>query len=149
MASNSPETVISPVPSQTQPALQRSRAMAFVGATNLDRARAFYEGVLGLSIISADDYALVANVGGVRVRIAQAPSVVPAGYTVLGFEVPDTEATVRELTACGIRFEQYAFLGPSQGSDGIWQAPGGTRVAWFKDSDGNLLSVSDAPAATD
>jgi len=143
MASNSPETAISTTPNPS--ALQHSRAMAFVGAADLARARTFYEGVLGLTIISSDPYALVADVGGVRVRIAQAPTVVPAGYTVLGFEVSDTEFTVHQLSASGIVFERYAFLGASQRSDGIWQAPGGTRVAWFKDPDGNLLSVSDAP----
>jgi len=124
--------------------LAGSRAMAFVGVADLDNARAFYEGTLGLPIMSADDYALVADAGGVRVRITKAPHVQPAGYTVLGFEVPDTHQAVVRLAGDGVLFERFAFLGDSQGPDGVWLAPGGTRVAWFKDPDGNLLSISDS-----
>jgi catechol 2,3-dioxygenase-like lactoylglutathione lyase family enzyme len=127
-------------------ALSSSRAMALVGVSDLAQARAFYGGTLGLTIISADSYALVADVGGVRVRLTQAVTVQPADYTVLGFEVPDAQATLTDLAQAGVRFEHYPFLGTSQADDGLWQAPGGTRVAWFKDPDGNLLSISDAPA---
>ncbi len=126
--------------------LSGSRAMALVGVADLERARGFYEGTLDLAIISADDYALVADVGGVRVRIAKAPHVQPAGYTVLGFEVPDTREAVGRLAGDGVKFERFAFLGDAQAADGVWLAPGGTRVAWFKDPDGNLLSISDGGA---
>jgi catechol 2,3-dioxygenase-like lactoylglutathione lyase family enzyme len=119
--------------------------MALVGVADLTQARAFYEQTLGLPVISEDAYALVANVGGVRVRLTKVPAVQPAFYTVLGFEVRDTQATVHHLSQAGIKFEHYAFLGAAQAADGIWQAPSGTHVAWFKDPDGNLLSVSDGP----
>jgi catechol 2,3-dioxygenase-like lactoylglutathione lyase family enzyme len=119
--------------------------MAFVNVKELDRARAFYEGILGLHIVSADDFALVAELGGVRLRIAQVPEPKLIPYTVAGFEVPDAQAAHEKLAAAGITFELYPFLGPAQSPNGIWHAPGGTRIAWFKDPDGNLLSISDAP----
>jgi len=119
--------------------------MAFVNVTDLARARVFYEGILGLHIVSADDFALVAELGGVRLRIAQVPEPKLIPYTVAGFEVPDAQAAHEKLATAGITFELYPFLGESQAPDGIWHAPGGTRIAWFKDPDGNLLSISDAP----
>jgi catechol 2,3-dioxygenase-like lactoylglutathione lyase family enzyme len=118
--------------------------MALVGVADLGAARAFYGGLLGLEIVSEDGFAIVARAGGMRVRLTLVPSVVACGYTVLGFEVPDAKDTATNLAAAGIIFERYGFLGDAQGPDGIWQAPGGTRVAWFKDPDGNLLSISDA-----
>jgi catechol 2,3-dioxygenase-like lactoylglutathione lyase family enzyme len=120
--------------------------MALVGVSDLGTARTFYGGLLGLEIVSEDGFALVALAGGMRIRITLVPSVVACGYTVLGFEVPDTKASAAQLAAAGIVFEHYSFLGDAQGPDGIWEAPGGTRVAWFKDPDGNLLSISDLPA---
>ncbi len=127
----------------TSAPLGASRAMALVGVANLARARMFYEGVLGLTVHSADMFAVVVLSGGMKIRLTQVPAVMPAGYTVLGFEVADTSGTVARLAAAGVTFERFAFLGPAQSPDGIWTAPDGTRVAWFKDPDGNLLSVSD------
>jgi hypothetical protein len=73
-------------------------------------------------------------------RVTIAPNVVAAGYTVLGWKVPDAASAVKALTQAGVVFERYE--GMPQDELGIWTAPGGTKVAWFKDPDGNVLSVS-------
>ncbi len=117
-------------------------AVAFVGASDLDRARAFYEGVLGLPVVMQDAFAVLAQAGGVSVRIAWTQAVVPAPYTVLGFQVGDIAAKVDGLKERGVAFERFAFFGDAQDAQGVWTAPGGARVAWFKDPDGNLLSLA-------
>jgi catechol 2,3-dioxygenase-like lactoylglutathione lyase family enzyme len=122
--------------------LGEATAIAFIGVSDLDAGRAFYEGVLGLTIVSQDDFAVVADAGGVQVRITQPPQVIAASYTVLGFQVEDVSAAVSGLVAKGIVFERYPWFGDAQDADGVWLAPSGTRVAWFKDPDGNLLSIS-------
>jgi catechol 2,3-dioxygenase-like lactoylglutathione lyase family enzyme len=121
--------------------LADSKAVAFVTVTDLDRARAFYEGVLGLKVLSQDVFAVMAQAGGVKLRISRAPVVVPAPYTVAGFDVEDIDAIVDGLASRGVVFERYPFFGDAQDARGVWSAPGGARVAWFKDPDGNLLSV--------
>ena len=117
-------------------------AVAFVAASDLTRARAFYEGVLGLPVEAQDEFAVMARAGGVAVRIAWAPQVVLAPYTVAGFQVDDIVAKVDALTARGVVFERFDFFGDAQDARGVWTAPGGARVAWFKDPDGNLLSLA-------
>ena len=122
--------------------LGASKAVAFASTADLDRARSFYEGVLGLKVLSQDVFALMCEAGGVQVRISKVPAVIPQAFTVLGFDVEDMDAVVEGLTARGVAFERYPFFGPAQDARGIWTAPGGALVAWFKDPDGNLLSVS-------
>jgi catechol 2,3-dioxygenase-like lactoylglutathione lyase family enzyme len=122
--------------------LGEAKAIAFIGVSDLNAGRAFYEGVLGLAIVSQDDFAVVADAGGVTIRITQPPQVTAAPYTVLGFQVEDVSAAVAGLVAKGVVFERYPWFGDAQGPDGVWLAPSGTRVAWFKDPDGNLLSIS-------
>lgn len=121
-----------------------ARAVAFVGASDLDVARAFYEGVLGLTVVSQDAFVVVAQAGGVSVRIIKPPQVAAASYTVLGFIVEDVPAKAAALAERGVAFERYPWFGEAQGPDGVWLAPSGAHVAWFKDPDGNLLSISDA-----
>ena len=126
--------------------LSDSPAIAFVAASDLDRARAFYEGVLGLAIVSQDGFAVVVRAGGVTIRIAQPPEVIVAPYTVLGFDVADVAAEAAALVSRGVVFERYDWMGQAQDDNGVWTAPSGAKVAWFKDPDGNLLSLSQAPA---
>jgi catechol 2,3-dioxygenase-like lactoylglutathione lyase family enzyme len=120
--------------------LGSAKLVAFVTVTNAVRARAFYRDVLGLRLVSEDNFALVFDANGTMLRVAIASRVTAAPYTVLGWAVADITATVRELAAAGVRFERYP--GMQQDELGIWQSPGGGRVAWFKDPDGNTLSVS-------
>ena len=120
--------------------LANSAIVAFVATTDPSRAKAFYRDVLGLLLISEDEYALVFDAHGTMLRIAIVGEIVLAPYTVLGWQVSDIDATVRGLAAKGIKFERYAWM--EQDALGIWSAPSGAKVAWFKDPDGNLLSVS-------
>jgi catechol 2,3-dioxygenase-like lactoylglutathione lyase family enzyme len=117
-----------------------AKLAAFVSTADPARARAFYEGVLGLRVLEQDSFALTLDSHGTSLRVTSVEEVVAAPYTVLGWEVPDIEATVRGLGARGVIFERYGFF--QQDAMGIWTAPGGARVAWFKDPDGNTLSVS-------
>lgn len=73
-------------------------------------------------------------------RVAKVPQHTPARHAVLGWDVPDIQAEIRELTKRGVRFERYEGL--SQDDQGIWLSPGGASVAWFKDGDGNTLSLT-------
>jgi catechol 2,3-dioxygenase-like lactoylglutathione lyase family enzyme len=120
--------------------LASSSIVAFVATTDPSRAKAFYRDVLGLLLISEDEYALVFDAHGTMLRVAIVGEIVLAPYTVLGWQVDDIDATARGLAAKGIKFERYAWM--EQNDLGIWSAPSGAKVAWFKDPDGNLLSVS-------
>ncbi len=123
--------------------LADGKLVGFVATTDYAKARAFYEGQLGLRIVSQDQFALVLDSNGNRLRIPKLAEVKPQSFTVLGWEVNDIEKMVQELSSRGIRFERYGF--PGQDERGIWTAPGGAKIAWFKDPDGNVLSISQAP----
>ena len=120
--------------------LAGKKLVAFVGVTNADHARAFYRELLGLNLIYEDDFALVFDVNGIMLRVTLVQEAVARPYTVLGWEVEDVTETVRSLADAGLRLERFAGL--EQDEHGIWTAPGGARIAWFKDPDGNMLSVT-------
>jgi catechol 2,3-dioxygenase-like lactoylglutathione lyase family enzyme len=120
--------------------LESSHIVAFAAATDLDRARAFYEQVLGLTVVERSDFACVFDVNGTMLRVTAVPEVCRAGYTVLGWRVTDITAAVRGLAARGVVFLRYD--GMDQDSDGVWTTPGGDKVAWFADPDGNVLSLT-------
>lgn len=119
--------------------LDGAKLTAFVATANAERARAFYEGTLGLTLVADEEYGLIFDANGTPLRIAKVQAVSPPPYTSLGWEVADVAATVRGLTARGVAFERYDGMG--QDELGIW-AHDRYRVAWFKDPDGNLLSIS-------
>jgi predicted enzyme related to lactoylglutathione lyase len=120
--------------------LESSEVIAFAAATDLVRARTFYERTLGLTVTEQNDFACVLDAHGTMLRVTAVPKVSAAGYTVLGWRVADITMTVRELTARGVEFRRYD--GMDQDGDGIWTTPGGDRVAWFADPDGNVLSLT-------
>ncbi len=110
-----------------------------------DRARAtvFYRDALGLSLSHEDNFAAIFTTGGATVRLSVVPDFTPHEHTILGFTVPDVSATVRALREKGVIFNLYPQF--KQDDLGIWMAPGGAvLVAWFKDPDGNVLSVTNA-----
>ena len=118
-------------------------AVSFLATTDYDRARAFYEGVLGLTVRSQDAFALVLQAKGVKLRIVRLETVTPAPHTVFGFEAPQLREMLQALKARGVVFERFASFGAAQDADGVWTPPGESGgVAWFKDPDGNLLSIS-------
>jgi catechol 2,3-dioxygenase-like lactoylglutathione lyase family enzyme len=121
--------------------LHARKIMAFVGVRDPEHARAFYRDTLGLHIVTEQlPFALVFDAHGIMLRVSIVQEVAPAPYTVLGWEVPDAAAAVQELTSAGVEFER--FKGMNQDDLGVWKSPGGARVAWFKDPDGNLLSLT-------
>jgi catechol 2,3-dioxygenase-like lactoylglutathione lyase family enzyme len=122
--------------------LGSSDLVAFAASADLSRARAFYEGVLGLPVVDQDDFACVFDANGTMLRVTAVREVSPAGYTVLGWRVADIEAAVRGLSARGVAFSR--FDGMEQDDNGIWTSPGGAKVAWFTDPDGNVLSLTQA-----
>lgn len=117
--------------------------VAFIPTTNPKRARAFYEDTLGLEFVSEDKFALVFKSSGVTIRIANVSGVPhkPASFTILGWTVRDVAKAVRGLGNKGVLFERYA--GMNQDALGVWTSPSGAKVAWFKDPDGNVLSVTE------
>jgi catechol 2,3-dioxygenase-like lactoylglutathione lyase family enzyme len=121
--------------------LTSARMIGFVPTTDSTRARAFYEGKLGFQFVSDDQFALVMRAGENMLRIAKAGKFTPAHYTVLGWEVANIEAEVRALALQGVVFEKYPFVQDQE--TGIWTTPNGDKVAWFKDPDGNVLSLSE------
>ena len=114
--------------------------VAFVPIKDAGKARAFYEGVLGLRFVEDDGFALVLEANGIMIRAAKMKEFTPAQFTVLGWQVSDIENIVRALGKQGVHFEIFGFF--KQDELGIWTAPTGAKVAWFKDPDGNILSVS-------
>ncbi|MEO7144768.1 MAG: VOC family protein [Bryobacteraceae bacterium] len=120
--------------------LGNNRIVAFVGVRDPARAKAFYRDTLGLRLASEDSFALVFDAQGVMLRVTIVPEVTPAKYTVLGWRVPDIVATAGALVSAGVTLERFEAL--AQDSLGIWTAPSGARIAWFRDPDGNVLSIT-------
>ncbi len=121
--------------------LADKKIIAFLPTFDFDRARAFYEGVLGLRFVHNDGFAMVLDANGTMVRVSKVGAdFKPAMFTILGWQVTGIESVVAEMTARGVTFERFSFF--EQDNLGIWTAPSGDKVAWFKDPDGNTLSVS-------
>jgi catechol 2,3-dioxygenase-like lactoylglutathione lyase family enzyme len=114
--------------------------VAFGATQDSTRARAFYEQVLGLRIVSEDGHTLVCDANGTVLRIQKVAALQPQPFTMLGWLVPDIASMVEALVQRGVRFERYE--GFRQDERGIWVSPSGARVAWFKDPDGNILSLA-------
>ena len=121
--------------------LGSSDIIAFVPTKDFANARAFYESVLGLRFLSEDGFALVFNANGIMIRVVKVQQFTPVQYTILGWQVKEIEKVVTRLQEKGVRFERFGFF--KQDNLGIWTAPNGGKVAWFKDPDGNTLSVSE------
>lgn len=121
--------------------LEAAKAVALICTRDRIRAAAFYRDMLGLVMTGEDAYAAIFNIGGIPLRVSTVPDFTPHEHTVLGFEVADLDATVRALSDKGVVFNRYSQF--KQDELGILQVPGtATRVAWFKDPDGNVLSVT-------
>ena len=117
------------------------KIMAFAPTLDAKKARPFYEGVLGLHVLSQDNFALALDANGIMLRVTNVPaSFKPQPFTILGWQVPDIAAAVSALKQKGVHFESYGL--PTQDAEGIWTAPGGAKIVWFKDPDGNILSLT-------
>jgi catechol 2,3-dioxygenase-like lactoylglutathione lyase family enzyme len=124
--------------------LAKHNICAFVSIVDVARAKEFYRDTLGLTLLSEEPpFALVFDAHGIMLRLGMAKSLPPAHGTVLGWIVPDIAAAVKELSEVGVQFERYPPM--KQDDLGVWTAPGGAKVAWFKDPDGNILSIAEHP----
>jgi catechol 2,3-dioxygenase-like lactoylglutathione lyase family enzyme len=122
--------------------LGHHRLMAFLATPDGERARRYYGEALGLAIVPDEAFALVCDANGTRLRVQKVDSFRARGFTVICWEVADVEATVDGLVARGVQFERHG--GRDQDERGVWNAPDGARFAWFKDPDGNVLSVTES-----
>ncbi|MBL8018723.1 MAG: hypothetical protein JNM27_03580 [Leptospirales bacterium] len=114
--------------------------IAFLATTNPSRALIFYRDIIGLTFVADEPFALVFENESTMIRIQKVESLSPHPFTSLGWKVGVIRNRIKELKNLGIRFEVYDFL--KQDNDGIWQTPDGSLIAWFKDPDGNLLSLT-------
>ena len=122
--------------------LGEQHVIAFIATSDPDRAKKFYRDTLGLRLVSEElPFALVFDANGIMLRVTIVEKVKPAGYTVLGWQVPKIKPAAEALAKAGVVFER--FPGMDQDDLGIWSSPSGAKVAWFKDPDGNTLSISE------
>ncbi len=121
--------------------LASAKAMTFIVTQDRERAKIFYGGTLGFTLLVEDEFAVVFDLNGTMLRISTAENHKAQPHTVLGWEVPDISAAVKDLHGRGVSFKRYDGLG--QDDLGVWSAPGSSsKVAWFSDPDGNVLSVA-------
>jgi catechol 2,3-dioxygenase-like lactoylglutathione lyase family enzyme len=120
--------------------LNAAKLVGFVATTQPEQARQFYQHRLGLELLEDSPFALVFAAGSNTVRVQKVESSAPPPYTSLGWEVGDIEAAVQQLAANGVEFQRYAGL--PQNAAGIWRTPDGSQLAWFRDPDGNTLSLT-------
>jgi catechol 2,3-dioxygenase-like lactoylglutathione lyase family enzyme len=123
--------------------MTNSKIICFVATRDAASARRFYESTLGLKCVSEDPFAIVFDAKGTMLRVQKVAELTPAKHTALGWEVGDIAARIQELTKNGARFERFSGL--PQDELGVWTSPSGAKVAWFKDPDGNTLSLTQFP----
>lgn len=127
-----------------QPGLSGYNIIGFVSIVDVEQAKRFYGETLGLRLLSEEPpFALVFDANGIMIRLGMGKQIAPSPGTVLGWQVTGIESVVQDLAMRGVRFVRYDFL--QQDDRGIWTSPTGAKVAWFKDPDGNTLSVSEHP----
>jgi len=119
----------------------RSRLMCFAATRKPAEALTFYRDTVGLKFVADEPFAVVFDDHATTLRVQKVQQLVPAGHTLLGWQVSDIADRARELAARGVRFER--FDGMVQDELRIWTSPAGARVAWFKDPDGNILSLTE------
>jgi len=120
--------------------LESSEAMAFVPSEDLDRAEAFFHGILGLEVLSQSPYATVFRVGGATLRVIKVDELRPQSFTVFGWLVDDIRGVIGQLRNRGT--ETLRYDGFDQDDDGIWTTGNGDQIAWFHDPDANVLSLT-------
>ncbi len=119
--------------------LENAKLLALVGSTNQERALAFYRDALGLRLVEDDGFALIFDTGGTTLRVSRVERVDAAPYAVLSWEVEDIATAAKALATRGVVFERYSQM--EHDADGLVRIPGGPRLGWFKDPDGNILGI--------
>ena len=126
------------------PGLGKHNIIGFISIVDVARAKTFYQDVLGLRLLTEEPpFALVFEANGIMLRLGMAKELPPAHGTVLGWQVPEITVVIEDLRQAGVRFERYEGL--EQDASGIWISPSGAKVAWFRDPDGNILSLTEFP----
>jgi catechol 2,3-dioxygenase-like lactoylglutathione lyase family enzyme len=127
--------------------LKDSPMWSSFAVTDIEAARAFYGGTLGLDVRDSPDTGLleIHDRSGTRVLVYPKPDHEPAGFTVLNFPVPDVDAAVDALIAAGVRMEQYDNEYIKTDAKGIARDDRGPQIAWFRDPSGNILAVLQTP----
>ena len=120
--------------------LSNATLKAFVPTVKPQEAKAFYQDILGLKLLNEDQYAMEFDADNTLLRVIIVPELKPHPFTALGWNVKDIEATICSLNNKGVFCEKYDFM--YQDDPGVWTSPNGSKVAWFKDPDGNLLSLT-------
>lgn len=120
--------------------LTNQEPVSFIATIDAANSRVFYEETLGLKLVADEGFALIFDLNGHKLRIVKVDELSTAAHTVLGWYVENIEKTIKDLNARGIVFEMYD--GMQQDQFGIWVSPSGAKVAWFKDPDGNNLSIT-------
>ena len=120
--------------------LQNQNAILFLATANAPESRVFFEKTIGLEFIEETDFALVFSVCNGLLRIQKVQQLSPAPYTSMGWQVDDIESVAAVLADRGVVFDRYDGL--AQSASGIWTSPLGAKIAWFKDPDGNTLSLT-------
>jgi catechol 2,3-dioxygenase-like lactoylglutathione lyase family enzyme len=121
--------------------LEKYKMVGFVPTKDYEKARAFFVEKLGFTFVSLDQFALVVQVGEQKIRITKMPNYAPLQGTILGWEVKNIEEVAKWLQGRGVDLEKYPFAQDKE--LGIWTAPSGDKVAWFKDPDGNILGIAE------
>lgn len=121
--------------------LEEAKLVAFLATVDAARARTFYQETLGLNLVEDSPFALVFEAGETMLRIQKVEKLSPHPFTALGWETPDLAAMIESLRKRGVTCELFAGL--DQNADAIWQSPSGAKIAWFRDPDGNLLSLTE------
>ena len=120
--------------------LAHCNIIAFAATTDPKKAKRFYEEMLGLSLVEESPFALVFDAHGTMLRVQIVKQLDPPNHTVVGWQVADIRDVITHLVSKGVRFER--FDGLQQDDLGIWRSPAGAQIAWFKDPDGNILSLT-------
>ena len=120
--------------------LNKSKIVTFTASKNPESAKDFYEQTLGLRLVYDDAFAIVFDANGIMLRVQKVQEHTPPNYTVLGWDVGDIHTEIKELMGRGVKCERYEWL--EQDELGVWVAPSGAKLAWFKDPDGNTLSLT-------
>jgi catechol 2,3-dioxygenase-like lactoylglutathione lyase family enzyme len=120
--------------------LSSAKVIAFLPSTDLERSRDFFTATLGMTVDEVTPYACVLHIGDTMVRVTKVDDLHPQPFTVFGWEVTDIEGVMTPLAEAGVSFLHFA--GMDQDGAGVWTTPGGDKVAWFQDPDGNTLSLT-------
>jgi catechol 2,3-dioxygenase-like lactoylglutathione lyase family enzyme len=119
-----------------------AKAIAFILVRDREKAKAFYRGVLGLKLISENEFASDYDLGGIMLQLVTVADWTAHKHTVVGWDVADIVGASKALAAKGVTFNIYDGYG--QDALGIWSSPDGkTKLNWFNDPEGNVLSLKE------